>query len=139
MAGISYGELVALEQEFNKQCIQKQIKWTDDEVRTEALIQFQNDYENGDEDPQVLLLGYGYEPLVFYVYAGYYELYISTEPLALPRVFQQMFDHIEDAIAYCEDLDDNIVYCENVKEYLPDYIYEYNQENNYQYFKENEN
>jgi len=139
--GLSYGELVALEQSFNRQCISQHIRWTDDEVRQEALIQFINDYEEGGDDtePQVLLLGYGYEPLKFYIYAGYYELYISTEPLALPRVYQTEYDDIRDAIAYCEELEDTIIYCENVKDYLPDYIYEANQESNYQYYKENEN
>lgn len=139
--GISYGELVALEQSFNRQCIQQHIKWTDNEACQEALFQFIIDYENSGEDkePKLMLLGYGYEPLKFYVYAGYYELYISTEPLSLPRVYQKEFDDIRDAIAYCEEIDDTIIYCENVKDYLPNYIYEINQENNYKYYKENEN
>lgn len=58
--GISYGEIAALEEEFNKQCLTKHIDWTDEEVRQEALNQFISDYEDGDEDPQVLLNGYGY-------------------------------------------------------------------------------
>ena len=59
--GISYGEITTLEAEFNKQCVEQKIRWTDDEVRQEALVQFINDYENGDDDPKVTLLGYGYE------------------------------------------------------------------------------
>ena len=57
---VSYGELAALEVEFNNQCRDKHIEWTDEEVRQEALNQFIIDYQEGDEDPQVLLNGYGY-------------------------------------------------------------------------------
>ena len=59
--GISYGELAALEVEFNKQCEQQHVQWTDEEVRQEALMTFISDYEEGDDDPQITLCGYGYK------------------------------------------------------------------------------
>jgi len=58
--GISYGEIIKLETMFNEQCDSNGVVWTDDEVRDEALSQFICDYENGVEEPQVLLCGYGY-------------------------------------------------------------------------------
>lgn len=57
---VSYSEIFALESEFDRQCQEKKIVWTDEDVRQEALSQFISDYENG-EEPQVLLCGYGYK------------------------------------------------------------------------------
>ena len=59
--GISYGEISALEQEFNRQCESMNIEWVDESVRQEALSQFINDYENGEKEPKVTFCGYGYE------------------------------------------------------------------------------
>ena len=53
--GISYGELAALEVEFDKQCEQQHVQWTDEEVRQEALNTFISDYEEGDDEPQITL------------------------------------------------------------------------------------
>lgn len=72
----------------------------------------------------------------FYIYAGYYELYISTEPMNYPYTLQAEYKSINQAINYCESIGDHIIYCESVKDYLPDYLYEYLQDNNYQYFKQ---
>lgn len=60
MLNLSYGEIAALEFEFNNQCKKMGIRWVDEDVKMEALNQFIADYEDGDADPQVMLLGYGY-------------------------------------------------------------------------------
>ena len=61
MRNVSYGELEALELEFKNQCKQMGVKWVNEETRIEALNQFVLDYLEGDDDPEVLLCGYGYE------------------------------------------------------------------------------
>ena len=61
MRSVSYSQLEALELEFKNQCKERGIKWTEDDVRLEALNQFIIDYAEGDDDPEVLLCGYGYE------------------------------------------------------------------------------
>ena len=71
----------------------------------------------------------------FYVYAGYYELYISSEPMPEAFMLQKWFRKIERAIEWAEAWEDTIIYCENVKDDLPDYIREVLQENNYEFFK----
>lgn len=71
----------------------------------------------------------------FYVYAGYYELYISTKPMPAPYVLQRTCRTIENAIKYADSFGDNIVYCDNVKYDLPDYIYDALQDSDYEYFK----
>lgn len=71
----------------------------------------------------------------FYVYAGYYELYISSEEMPAPYMYQAEFDDIEKAIEYAEEWEDTIIFCENVKDDLPEYIQIANQETDYEYFK----
>ena len=71
----------------------------------------------------------------FYVYAGYYELYISSEPMPAPYMYQAEFETINEAIEYAEEWDDTIQYCENVKDDMPTMLYEILQEDNYEYFK----
>lgn len=73
--------------------------------------------------------------LKFYIYAGYYELYITTEHLDEPLVYLTEFDTIEQALNYCDEQDDCTIYCDNVKDYLPDYLYDYLQEHDYEYYK----
>lgn len=63
MRQVSYGEMSALSDEFEKQCEKLGICWTDEDVMGEAFCSFVNDYQNGDDDPQVILCGYGYECL----------------------------------------------------------------------------
>lgn len=70
----------------------------------------------------------------FYVYAGYYELFISTQPMPAPYVLLKTFRKIDRAIEYAESFDDNVVYCENVKDYLPTFLYEVLQDSDYEYF-----
>lgn len=71
----------------------------------------------------------------FYVYAGYYELYISSKEMPAPYMYQADFDNIEEAIKFAEEWEDTIIFCENVKDDLPTDIYEFNQETDYEYFK----
>ena len=71
----------------------------------------------------------------FYVYAGYYELYISSEPMPAPYMFQRWFWKIERAIKYAESWDDTIQYCENVKDDLPTMLAEMLEQDEYEYFK----
>lgn len=70
----------------------------------------------------------------FYVYAGYYELYISAKEMPKPYVLLKTFRSIDRAIEYAESYEDTIIYCDNVKDYLPDYIYEVLQDNDYEFF-----
>ena len=70
----------------------------------------------------------------FYVYAGYYELFISSQPMPAPYVLLKTFRKIDRAIEYTESFDDNVVYCENVKDYLPTFLYEVLQDSDYEYF-----
>lgn len=61
MRNVSYGELVMLEDKFNSQCKKKGIKWVNEETRIEALNQFEMDYMEGNDNPELMLCGYGYE------------------------------------------------------------------------------
>lgn len=60
----------------------------------------------------------------FFVYAGYYENYISVKPMYAPRVYRSNFPTIDKAIAYAESFEDNVIYCKNVRDYLPNYLKE---------------
>ena len=60
----------------------------------------------------------------FYVYAGYHELYISSEEMPEPYAWQATFDDIDEAIEFAEEIDDYIIYCDNVRNYLPNYFAE---------------
>lgn len=71
----------------------------------------------------------------FYVYAGYYENVISTEPLPEPFVLRRTCRTIENAIKYAESFGDTVTFCENVKYDLPDYLYDYFQDHDYEYAK----
>lgn len=71
----------------------------------------------------------------YYVYAGYYENYISSEPMPKPYVLRKTFRSIDRAIEYADSFGDEIIYCDNVKYDLPDYLYEWYQDNGYDFFK----
>lgn len=71
----------------------------------------------------------------FYVYAGYWEVYISTQQLPAPYVLQSTHRKIECALRAAEKYDVHIIYCENVKDDLPMWLYESLQESNYEYAK----
>lgn len=71
----------------------------------------------------------------FYVYAGYYENYISSERMPKPFILQGVRYTIEEAISYADSFGDGIEYCENVKDDLPDYLYEFLQEHGYSFYK----
>lgn len=58
---MSYSMLAKLEVMFNEQCKKRNVKWTDKDVRYECLLDFQGQYVSGEDNPEVLLLGYGYE------------------------------------------------------------------------------
>lgn len=65
----------------------------------------------------------------FYVYAGYYELFISSEPMPEPYMYQAEFDNLDEAINFAEEWDDTIHYCENIREYMPEWLREILDEN----------
>ena len=71
----------------------------------------------------------------FYVYAGYYENYISSKRMPKQFILQGVRDTIEEAISYADSFGDGIEYCENVKDDLPDYLYEFLQEHGYSFYK----
>ena len=54
----------------------------------------------------------------FYVYAGYYEWYISTKTLPEPRIFQRTFGTFEKAVRFAKKHDDWINYMEDVEKYM---------------------
>lgn len=58
---VSYGELHELEKEFKKQCDDLGVVWIDTDVREETFMDFVSQYQDGDDDPQILLNNYGYE------------------------------------------------------------------------------
>ena len=60
----------------------------------------------------------------YYVYAGYYENYISAKPMPAPYVKRRTFSSIDRAIDYAESFGDTVIFCDNVKYDLPDYLYE---------------
>ena len=70
----------------------------------------------------------------YYVYAGYYENYISSEPMPTPYILRKTFRKINRAIQYAESFCDTVIFCDNVKDDLPDYLYDYLQEHN-EFFK----
>lgn len=67
----------------------------------------------------------------YYVYAGYYENYISSKPMPAPYVLRKTFSSINRAIDYAESFGDTVIYCDNVKYDLPDFIYEALQDSDY--------
>ena len=71
----------------------------------------------------------------FYVYAGYWENYISTQPMPAPYVLRRTCRTIENAIKYADSFGDTVIYCDNVKDDLPNDLYEYLQDTEYEYFK----
>ena len=60
----------------------------------------------------------------YYVYAGYYENYISSKPMPRPYILRRTFRSIDRAINYANSFGDYVVFCDNVKNDLPDYLYE---------------
>ena len=57
----SYGELAMLTDMFEQQCTDNGVVWTDLEVKVEAYLDFCSQWIEGDDNPEVLLCGYGYE------------------------------------------------------------------------------
>ena len=57
----SCGEIVMLSDMFEKQGDEKGIKWTDMDIKNEAYMDFFAQWIAGDNNPQILLCGYGYE------------------------------------------------------------------------------
>lgn len=60
----------------------------------------------------------------YYVYAGYYENYISSKPMPAPYVLRRTCRTIDNAIRYADSFDDTIIYCDNVKYDLPEWMYD---------------
>lgn len=58
---LSYSELVSIENDFEVRCKEMGVKWLDNEVRQEALMDFCQQYIDGVDEPEVLLCDYGYE------------------------------------------------------------------------------
>lgn len=58
---LSYGTLVWLGTEFDKQCKKIGIMWTDGDVRNEAYLDFCEQWQDGEDYPEVTLCGYGYK------------------------------------------------------------------------------
>ena len=50
---VSYGELVALDEEFERQVKEKHIAFPDWEIEEECHIDFVQQYIDGDDDPQI--------------------------------------------------------------------------------------
>lgn len=60
----SYSELIGLEAEFDEKCAKMGIVWTDEDVRSEALSEYQNERlkpYNVDKEVDIQLCGYGYK------------------------------------------------------------------------------
>ena len=57
----SYGELSMLSDMFEKQCEELGVEWTDEEVKDECYLDFCGQWICGEDNPEVLLCGYGYE------------------------------------------------------------------------------
>ena len=53
---VSYGELAVLGQLFEQQLLSKGVTLCDDDYRTEALMDFVSQYEDGNDNPQLNLL-----------------------------------------------------------------------------------
>lgn len=59
----------------------------------------------------------------FNVYAGYYELYLTTSALPRPYMWQAVFDDIETALLYMEYCEPEAkIYCESVRNLLPEWM-----------------
>lgn len=71
----------------------------------------------------------------YYVYAGYYENYVSSEPMPAPYILRRTFRSIDRALDYAESFGDYVVYCDNVKYDLPDFLYENLQDSDYEFFR----
>ena len=63
------------------------------------------------------------------------ENYISTQPMPAPYVLRRTCRTIENAIKYADSFGDTVIYCDNVKDDLPNLLYEYLQDTEYEYFK----
>lgn len=57
----SYGELSMLSDMFEQRCDELGVEWTDLEVKDEAYLDFCGQWISGEDNPEVLLCGYGYE------------------------------------------------------------------------------
>lgn len=54
---LSYGELCALDCEFEKQCEYAGIEWFDDDVKNECFRDFCLQYQEGNDNPQIYIEG----------------------------------------------------------------------------------
>lgn len=50
---VSYGELVALDEEFERQVKEKNIVFPDPEIEEDCHFDFVQQYIDGDDDPQI--------------------------------------------------------------------------------------
>lgn len=57
----SCGEMAMLSDMFEKQSNEKGIKWTDMGVKNEAYMDFCAQWIAGDNNPEIMLCGYGYK------------------------------------------------------------------------------
>lgn len=57
----SYGELSMLSDMFEQQSEEKGINWTDLDVKDEAYLDFCGQWISGEDNPEILLCGYGYK------------------------------------------------------------------------------
>lgn len=73
-------------------------------------------------------------PVTFYLYAGYYELYLTTEPMDAPYVLQYARNDLQAVLDYAEERGDTLIYCDTVRDYLPACIYDFNLWEGYEYF-----
>lgn len=53
---VSYGELFALDQEFEKQLAESGYVFSDEETKEECRFDFVQQYIDGDDDPQIRIL-----------------------------------------------------------------------------------
>lgn len=50
---VSYGELIALDEEFERQVKERYIEFPDSEIEEQCHLDFVQQYIDGDDDPQI--------------------------------------------------------------------------------------
>lgn len=73
------------------------------------------------------------DPVAFYLYAGYYEHYLTTEPMNAPYVLELETNDIDEAMDYADETGDTIIYCDTVRDYLPNWLYDCLTEDGYEF------
>lgn len=59
--------------------------------------------------------------MIYYIYAGYYELYVTNKHLNRPFVQVYMAESVNAANAYLTDVDDHIFIDEDLKDYFDEF------------------